>query len=278
MAIATLTRDLVAEEVYLKIGSIIDGQPLGARRQQRAIRQRDILLNYLSKILMHPWTIPDAASKLVLENADNEYGVGDIVVGSDTLNYRCKQSIATSVDATHEPITGTDWDDYFQLTTVTGSAWQTGVTYTAGIDSDIEELLRVTYYDTSEEQPVNIVGIEKFHEYYVKGANAVTENVYLSETKALTDRTIKLDKVPTTVTTEELRYVFERPLGLPVVSTSIIDIDSGWELYFITQLAATLAPYEKVDPQQFIAEAAILFEPLKSVMRPKYLKGFSGDK
>jgi len=60
-------------------------------------------------------------------------GEGDLVEGSDGNTYKCILDIASSVDATHKPITGTDWSTYFRLFYTgggLGSAWQTGVAYT----------------------------------------------------------------------------------------------------------------------------------------------------
>ena len=56
--------------------------------------------------------------------------------GSDGKTYKCIQD-HTAVDATHKPITGTDWDDYWVLyndawAEVTAKpSWQTGFAYKA---------------------------------------------------------------------------------------------------------------------------------------------------
>ena len=55
-----------------------------------------------------------------------------IVVGSDTNYYKCISDIASAVDATHEPITGSSWQTYWILTDLTaGGDWVTGGAYVA---------------------------------------------------------------------------------------------------------------------------------------------------
>ena len=71
----------------------------------------------------------DLASSLI----DCEYA--HLVEGSDNKTYKCIQD-HTAVDATHKPITGTDWADFWELYKDTESflkpSWKTGFDYKSG--------------------------------------------------------------------------------------------------------------------------------------------------
>jgi hypothetical protein len=56
----------------------------------------------------------------------------NIVTGSDSNVYRCTASVSYTVDATHKPITGSDYASFFEQVTdsgVTGGDWRTGSFY-----------------------------------------------------------------------------------------------------------------------------------------------------
>ncbi|MBA7624633.1 hypothetical protein ES703_32044 [subsurface metagenome] len=69
-----------------------------------------------------------------LASVDVDCEYAHLVEGSDSKTYKCIQD-HTAVDATHKPITGTNWDEYWELYDASGGLggdWNTGFDYKAG--------------------------------------------------------------------------------------------------------------------------------------------------
>lgn len=69
-----------------------------------------------------------------LAGVDIDCECAHLVEGSDSKTYKCIQN-HTAVDATHKPITGTNWNEYWELYDTGGGLggdWNTGFDYKAG--------------------------------------------------------------------------------------------------------------------------------------------------
>lgn len=95
---------------------------------------------YLDTLLAAPvlylWPVP-------------EYSTG-CIVGSDTNNYLCSVSHTSSSD--DFPITGSDYADYWESTSETGSVWVTATSYYSDVIR-YTKVLRLQDFDTSSDNP-----------------------------------------------------------------------------------------------------------------------------
>ena len=153
---------------------------------------------------------------------DCEYA--HLVEGSDSKTYKCIQD-HTAVDATHKPITGTDWGDYWELYSDTGGYgdWNTGFAYKSGT------------------------------------AEWTASSVQTDSDGDITEQNITVRRWTTTSETEEARihkFTFTYGGDTEIFDEFLIDAPIKWHLEFPPVATMLTAIYNKLPSKDYLAGSA----------------------